>query len=332
MTRFKRYYKTKNRRSSPVVRMKFQSFVDIATQANNMQIISVNAGGDDVLKRLTPFFGAYKYYKLGGVSIKLIPASTLPVDPTGLSYAAGEQTVDPRDQLTPGMCRITNGEDILENISGLTGDKQRELYNNMLLDPRWYKWMLQSGVKRYGKPKYWQVGQLHQDKWPGSSLNLPHFDANDNFVGTDVVSRAVDKTGLHQVFSSGNSTSSPYGLFQTGNRGVLGWMPTDGFQPILKPNGTIDMRVMMASIPEIELFKILMPPMHKTNYYYRMFITETVYFREPIVMNINGFRPIDVFHGNALPAPVNPKQEYDPESLVPIDMRTGGNNGSDKNL
>ena len=42
----------------------------------------------------------------------------------------------------------------------------------MLLDPRWFKWMLQSGTSRRAYPRYWQIGQL-QDKWPGAVLNLP---------------------------------------------------------------------------------------------------------------------------------------------------------------
>lgn len=325
MVRYKRFRK---RRSSRVVKMKFQSFVDIATQADNMQIISVNAGGQDVIKRLSPFFSAYKYYKLGGVSIKMIPASTLPVDPTGLSYEAGEQTVDPRDQLTPGMCRITNGEDILENIAGLTGDQQRELYNNMLLDPRWYKWMLQSGVKRFGKPRYWQIGQLHQDKWPGAINNVP---VVQSIAGVNVPSgtarefKVVEKDGdsYTELADGVLSGSSAHGIFQTGKRGVLGWMPTDGLQPI---GGAAD-TAMLAAVPEIELFKILMPPMHKTNYYYRMFITETVYFKEPVVMNINGYRPIDVFHRVTYPVPVLPTYSSPPGDLGGI--ITGGNDGSD---
>lgn len=325
--RFRRGYK------SNFVKMKFQSFVDIATQADNMQIISVNAGGKDVVQRLSPFFSAYKYYKLGGVSIKLIPASTLPVDPTGLSYEAGEQTVDPRDQLTPGMCRITNGEDILENITGLTGDQQRQLYNNMLLDPRWYKWMLQSGVKRFAKPKYWQIGQLHQDKWPGAIINVPEFSSNGAFAGTGI------KTNVFSLGADGNvsadvgvnrpNVSSGHSLFQTGHKGVLGWLPTDCLADIYKTNasgGNVKVPL-LASPPEIELFKILMPPMHKTNYYYRMFITETVYFKDPIVMSLNGFRPIDVFHQVRLGNPVSPTYQY-PDISVP-DALDGGNDGSD---
>lgn len=325
----RRYRKRRGYRSR-VVRMKFQSFVDLATQADNMQIISVNAGGNDVLRRLAPFFGAYKYYKLGGVSIKLIPASTLPVDPTGLSYEAGEQTVDPRDQLTPGMCRITNGEDILENITGLSGDQQRELYNNMLLDPRWYKWMLQSGVKRFGKPRYWQVGQLHQDKWPGSITNLPHIEGvqgAQSLGGTSTEYQYMNP-GNDAEYRSIVSGSDPRGLFQTGHRGVLGWMPTDGLAKYGILGNAERETPLIASIPEIELFKVLMPPMHKTNYYYRMFITETVYFRDPIVMNINGYRPIDVFHGSGLNAPSSPTDATTLPTDASLDeYYTGGNDG-----
>lgn len=322
--RYKRY--NRKGHGSKVVKMKFQSFVDIATQADNMKIISVNAGGSDVIRRLAPFFGAYKYYKLGGVSIKLIPASTLPVDPTGLSYEAGENTVDPRDQLTPGMCRITNGEDILEDITGLTGDQQRQLYDNMLLDPRWYKWMLQSGVKRFGKPRYWQIGQLHQDKWPGAFVNMPLLNDANRVVDTAQEGRSRTLSGNAPLYATVNS--SQYGIFQTGHRGVLGWMPTDGFQTYVKADNSPGSEAFLTSPPEVELFKILMPPMHKTNYYYRMFITETVYFREPIVMNINGYRPIDVFHASGINPPSNPKVALNPESLVNVDLLTGGNDGS----
>lgn len=316
-------YKKRRGYRSKVIKMKFQSFVDISTQADNMQIISVNAGGPNVINRLGPMFQAYKYYKLGGVSIKLIPASTLPVDPTGLSYEAGENTVDPRDQLTPGMCRITNGEDILEDITGLTGDQQRLLYDNMLLDSRWYKWMLQSGVKRFGKPRYWQIGQLHQDKWPGSVVNIPKYHTSLGTVEGTVQKHTVAASAEVDAITSG---SSPYGLFQTGHKGVLGWMPTDGLQKLLNSAGTdFDEKAFIPSIPTVELFKVLTPPMHKTNYYYRMFITETVYFKDPVVMNVNGFRPIDVFHISNVPLPKPPTESY---SYQAGNNYTGGNDGS----
>lgn len=322
-------YRNKRRgHSSRVIKMKFQSFFDISTSDDSMQIISVNAGGQDVLKRLAPFFGAYKYYKLGGVSFKLIPASTLPVDPTGLSYEAGENTVDPRDQLTPGMCRITNGEDILEDITGMSAENQHALYNNMLLDPRWYKWMLQSGVKRFGKPKYWQIGQLHQDKWPGSITNIPNWNTVGGLTtltGTISEERYNNVSGVSSVNAVGGS--SPKGIFQTGHRGFLGWLPTDGLQEMWNGSAVVD-QPMLASVPEVELFKILMPCAYKTKYYYRCFVTETVYFKEPIVMNVNGYRPIDVFRYNGVPTPSLPGSNNAPPTDAYLDMMTGGNDGT----
>lgn len=332
MARYKRYKRYGRRRSTNVIKMKFQSFMDISTDDSSMQIITVSAGGKEILKRLSPQFGAYKYYKIGNIAVKLVPASTLPVDPTGLSYEAGENTVDPRDQLTPGMMRITNGEDIFENISGLSDDQQHAIYNNMLLDPRWFKWMLQSGVKRHATPRYWQVGQLHQDKWPGATLNVPDYDM-DSSTHQSIQGTAFLQFHTHEVPSEGGHGSSstfffgkgsaPEGFFQTGHRGVLGWLPTDGYeygQPFI------------ASPPEVEVMKIILPKAYKTKYFYRMFVTETVYFKEPIVNfgipygdNNYQYRPLDVFHDVSYSSPQKPGTPL--SGNYPTDTQTGGNYG-----
>lgn len=330
-----RYRRNRRRRSTNVIKMKFQSFMDISTSDLSMQIITISAGGPEILKRLAPQFGAYKYYKIGNIACKLVAASTLPIDPTGLSYEAGENTVDPRDQLTPGMMRITNGEDIFEDISGLSDDEQHSIYNNMLLDPRWFKWMLQSGVKRHAMPRYWQIGQLHQDKWPGAIVNLPAMHNSDSLWvmdGTqhrdDFVNTGSDPDVVSSPLVAG---SSPYGFFQTGHRGVLGWLPTDGLQLI----GDGLQKPMLASPPEVEVMKIILPKAYKTRYFYRMFITETVYFREPIVnfgipsVGLGGvtYRPLDVFHTPGTPSPVLPNTGTG--ANFPQDSNTGGNYGDD---
>lgn len=317
------------RRSTNIIKMKFQSFMDISTSANSMQIITISAGGPELLRRLSPQFGAYKYYKIGNVAVKLVPASTLPVDPTGLSLESGEPGVDPRDQLTPGMMRITNGEDVFENISGLSDDQQHGIYDNMLLDPRWFKWMLQSGVKRHATPRYWQIGQLHQDKWPGAITNIPMIGSDGNLSGT-AFDKEYDNNGVLS-HAAGNNLSSAYGFFQTGHRGVLGWLPTDGLQQVY--NGSANANVpMLASPPEVEVMKIILPKAYKTRYYYRMFITETVYFREPIVNfgvidgNGYGYTPLDIFHRPSLPTPSLPTQA---QTVTVPDSSTGGNYGDD---
>lgn len=307
--------------------------MDISTKPDEMQIITVSAGGKNVLERLPAQFGAYKYYKLGNVAVKLVPASTLPVDPTGLSITAGDQLVDPRDQLTPGMMRITNGEDVFTDISGMDPTNQHQLYNAMMLDPRWYKWMLQSGVKRHATPRYWQIGQFHQDKWPGATVNIPIVS---NLAQS---SQTVLGTGTRQQYnnempvSPGQATnprfayasgSSGLGLFQVGHRGVLGWLPTDGMQTFL--NGGPE--AMLASPPTVELMKICLPAAYKTRYWYRLYITETVYFKDPVVMAMGNpefaYRPLDVFRYNDVPTPALPLEGHIPE---PSDTQTGGNYG-----
>ena len=330
MVRYKRRSYGRRRRSTNVVKMKIQSFMDVSTSDSSMQIVTISAGGKDIFRRLSAQFLAYKYYKIGNISVKLVPASTLPVDPTGLSYEAGAQTVDPRDQLTPGLMRITNGEDVFENISGLSDGQQHGIYNNMLLDPRWFKWMLQSGVKRHATPRYWQIGQLHQDKWPGVVTNLPGLNSSDAMLGTYQEWRSVQpsvKTNAPII-----EGSSPYGFFQTGHRGVLGWLPTDGLQHMVNAagDGFID-KPLLASPPEVEVMKLILPKAYKTTYYYRMFITETVYFKEPIVtfgVPYGGsymYRPLDIFHTLPVANPMTPNtdgfQDY------PSNGQSGGNYG-----
>lgn len=334
MVRYKRY-RRRYKNTTNLIKMKFQSFMDIHTEKDKMQIISVSAGGKNILQRLPAQFGAYKYYKIGNISVKLVPASTLPVDPTGLSYEEGEQTVDPRDQLTPGMMRITNGEDVFEQITGMSADAQHALYNSMMLDPRWFKWMLQSGVKRHATPRYWQIGQLHQDKWPGSSINEPHYTQlggdSPAFVGTtnaqfiDTAGSVTPATGIgNAAIYYDRPNSDPRALFQVGHRGVLGWLPTDGMEPMLNTP-------LIACPPEIEVMKIILPPAYKTEYYYRMYISETVYFREPIMQAIGvsdfPYRPLDIFHYQQGPVPDTPNNNrvYD---YFP-DAKTGGNYGDD---
>lgn len=318
------------RRSTHTIMMKFQSFMDISTDVDSMKIITISAGGVDVLRRLAPQFGAYKYYRLGNVAVKLVPASTLPVDPTGLSIDPNTDeyaTVDPRDQLTPGLMRITNGEDVFEDITGLSSDVQHAIYNNMLLDPRWYKWMLQSGVKRHATPRFWQIGQLHQDKWPGTTINVPQFTSTSGYIeGTSHRTRyAVNGVADNQTYESG---SSPYGFFQVGHTGRLGWMPTDG----LAHTGLGDSPLLSSPV-EVEVMKIILPKAFKTRYWYRAFITETVYFREPIVnfgiVNESGggsYRPLDIFH---IPGVPERKMPYVVGNEWPDGEDTGGNYGDD---
>lgn len=266
------------------MKFRFQSFVDVSTSAQTMQVIQWSVGGADVLNRCRHLFGAYKYFKLGKISVKMVPASTLPVDPQGLSYASDDpQTVDPRDQMNPGLVRITNGEDVYTNVSSLSADAQVQIYNSMMLDPRWSKFMLQSGFRRSAYPLYWQVGQLSQDKYPGATTNYPWLNANGDAIAQNasqirrVTYRNLSPSGTAWQQSS-EGGSSARGLFQVGHRGRIGWLPTDYFQEVVREGGTKVPMSGVNNIPVVNVITCVLPKAYKTVYYYRVFITEEVLF------------------------------------------------------
>lgn len=262
------------------MKFRFQSFVDVSTSAQSMQVIQWSVGGSDVINRCRHLFGAYKYFKLGKISVKMVPASTLPVDPQGLSYAADDpQTVDPRDQMNPGLVRITNGEDVYTDVSKLSADAQMQIYNAMMLDPRWSKFMLQSGFRRSAYPLYWQVGQLSQDRYPGATVNVPYLNNQGDaasFYGAAVTRRDVYQESLSQ--STEVPGSSARGLFQVGHRGKLGWLPTDFYQQVKNKTGGTAGTYGINNVPQVNVITCVLPKAYKTIYYYRVFITEEVLF------------------------------------------------------
>lgn len=263
------------------MKFRFQSFVDVSTRADSMQVIQWSVGGSDVVNRCRHLFGAYKYFRLGKISVKMVPASTLPVDPQGLSYSEDDpQTVDPRDQMNPGLVRITNGEDVFTNVSSLSDSAQRQIYNSMMLDPRWSKFMLQSGFRRSAYPLYWQVGQLSQDKFPGATDNLPNFNqAGASLVSTGAtVSKYASWQSGTGLSHFGKVGSSSRGFFQVGHRGKLGWLPTDYYQQVVNPSGSSVETYGINNVPQVSVITCVLPKAYKTVYYYRVFVTEEVLF------------------------------------------------------
>ena len=243
---------------------KFSWFVDMNTSATALQVIKITAGGNPVKNRLAPFFGAYKYFKLGPVSVKFVPASTLPVDPTGLSLAAGESTVNPRDQFNPGLIRITNGEDMGDDypLMNYSDSTINNMYYSMMLDRRWFKFQLQAGCRRTAKPLFWSVAQLKQDMFPGSIRNVPNVQQSI-FPTTDVIETQRDTAnGTFDKVTSGQS--SPRGLFQTGVHERMSWLPTDYYQSVEQFGATTRYYKGVNNVPEVELMKIVFPKAYKT--------------------------------------------------------------------
>lgn len=285
---YRRRYKRRSYRGSAgtnFVRQKYTYFVDMQTDPGKMQIIKITAGGRMPQIRLRPFFGTFKYFKLGKVSVRFVPAATLPVDPTGLSYEEGEQTVDPRDQMNPGLVRITNGEDVSKMTDILTGVNAERAYYSTMLDPRWYKFPLQSGFKRTAKPLLWNVAQTKQaaiQSLLGSSATvqpgLPIQSwVDDAFTATADYGDNVDP--VTQTAGGDPSVSLPFAddpldlVLMQSNRIRMGWMPTDMFNSNVYG---------AAPVPEVDLVTCILPKAYKTRYFYRCYIEEEVLFKEPV--------------------------------------------------
>lgn len=254
--------------SSNFTKQSYEYFVDLKTSASTMQVIQVTAGGQMPQIRLAPFFGAFKQFKLGKVSIRLVPAATLPVDPTGLSYEAGENTIDPRDQFNPGLVRITNGEDVSSLASLLSGTSAEQSYYATLLDKRWYKFALQAGCKRTATPLVWRIGQSHQSI--RQSVVVPDSEEEGPISTTSVGSLTPLATG---AFSGAMGWENA--LMQI-DRARLSWMPTDMYN---------NERYGPNVVPEIDVMTLILPKAYKTVYYYRMYIREEVMFKDPVAIN-----------------------------------------------
>lgn len=271
----------------------FTNYIDIATSPESAQIIQVACGGMHAYRRVKHLYPVYKYFKLGRISLKLVPASTLPVDPLGLSYDVDDpQTVDPRDQLNPGLVRITNGEQIFTDLSSLTETQADGVYRATMLDRRWSKFMLQSGFRRTATPRFWGVGTATQTVFPGAVTNMPVA----NVYSPDVVE--LSNQVRHRVQGTYRDSSSLFpstidymdafagssqrGLFTTGQRVRMGWLPTDSITQILYQDGATEAKVdnvpQIMPIPEIDVITIFLPKAYKTSYFYRLFVTESIIF------------------------------------------------------
>lgn len=296
-------------------------FIDLATSADKIQTVHVSAGGKECANRLLPFFTAYKYYKLGPVSVKFVPASTLPVDPTGLSYGAGENTVDPRDQFNPGLIRITNGEDTVIPHS-------MDSYYSLMVDRRWYKFQLQSGARRTCMPRLWSVAQLHQTAFPDEFRNLPNTNGqNQVFNDSETLSGTLAEgiTANHKY----DVGSDPRGLFQTSNNARLGWLPTDA-STMWESSGSGHPRYeILNPVPEVPVLTIILPQAFKTLYYYRLYLTETVYFKDPVALNVSSvISPGQILPTNGSDRFIYPSIGYGSSLTAPPDYPLR-NDGSD---
>lgn len=236
----------------------YQEIMDLHTESDTVTAIGIHTPqGDTPRKMFGGFFDQFKKFKYIGASVTLVPAARLPVDPLGVSYEAGEPTIDPRDVLNPILFHGCHGNDMGSILNKLYGNPTYEdasdstdillgseatqiddyvgtmqrLYYMALTDNTWRKAHPQKGFRKSGlRPLVYSLASTRQIA-PGSIVTglADAYDVmgarladNDGSlgIGGDPDDGAPSGTG----YLTGVNYQSPQ--FITPRLTSLGWLDT----------------------------------------------------------------------------------------------------------
>lgn len=103
----------------------YQEIIDISTVPGKVGVFGIHT--PCTLKPVQMLEGFYRQFhkvKYLGCSVRVQPAATLPMDPLGVSYEAGEVATDPRDLLNPIMVKGCHGETLNNALDVVYRDNQ----------------------------------------------------------------------------------------------------------------------------------------------------------------------------------------------------------------
>lgn len=235
----------------------YQEIIDLHTESDRVSAIGIHTPtGSTPHKMFSGFYDQFKKYKYLGCSVTLVPAARLPVDPLGVSYEAGEPTIDPRDLLNPILWHGCHGQDIgaiLNQLysAGVVGSSNfadvmstdsidkfdfintsgdipfetltilEKLYYKALTDNTWKKAHPQKGFKKSGlRPLIYSMATTHQIMPMQGGFDADPEDIQDLGVPGSM-SASVDGSDI--VFTRGRSYNQQF--IANRLRG-LGWMDT----------------------------------------------------------------------------------------------------------
>lgn len=284
---------------------KIQKWSDIETSTQKVTMLNIGVAGNEIRNRCQPFIQAFKYYRVVGVKVSLIPASTLPADPSQISYETGENSVNPADMMNVGLVRYTNGE-AFPNYKKLTGevtagtafetDPGMQTYFNMMLDRRWSKFGMQRGMSRFFRPRVYEDGLPIQSLIPDEAISFLKKEGTSPGpyqynVGNSRVAQGYLSSGEDYLVSSDDQYPSLQNVsvfgssdsfrFQTGKLKSLGWRTTD----IAHIGGEFDVggssQIVSGfnTFPFINMGRIILPRAMKTKFAFRVVQTIIVQFR-----------------------------------------------------
>lgn len=237
----------------------YEEVIDLHTESDRVTVIGIHTPTGDTPRRMAPgLFSQFKKYRYLGCSVMMVPAATLPVDPLGVSYEAGEvPQIDPRDMLNPILFHGCHGNDlgnILNRIysanavegsdlSQILGSDSatfwsmfnseeeggiipspglsllESLYYRALTDRTWQKANIQRGFKKRGlHPRVYTLATNMQ--LMGEALYTGRYNAPAPFYGED-----ASDPYLGDGFNVTDPASNPVRFF-TPRTQRLGWLDT----------------------------------------------------------------------------------------------------------
>lgn len=237
----------------------YEEVIDLHTESDRVTVIGIHTPTGDTPRRMAPgLFSQFKKYKYLGCSVMMVPAATLPVDPLGVSYEAGEvPQIDPRDMLNPILFHGCHGNDLgnilnriysanavegsdLSQILGTDSSTLWSMFNSeegtgtipspglslleslyyrALTDRTWQKANIQRGFKKRGlHPRVYTLATNMQ--LMGEALYTGRYNAPAPFYGED-----ASDPYLGDGFDVTDPASNPVRFF-TPRTQRLGWLDT----------------------------------------------------------------------------------------------------------
>lgn len=103
----------------------YQEIIDLSTVPGKVGVFGIHTPCTlKPVQMLEGFYRQFRQVKYLGCDVKVQPAATLPMDPLGVSYEAGEVATDPRDLLNPIMVKGCHGETINNALDIIYRDNQ----------------------------------------------------------------------------------------------------------------------------------------------------------------------------------------------------------------
>lgn len=313
----------------------YQEIFDLNTRDQKVTFLGIHTPtGSKPRQMLEGFFMQFRKFKYKGCNVKLVPCATLPVDPLGVSYEAGSQTVDAREMVNPILFKGCHGESLggvlnqLYKNAGFTntgnsidesGNNQidvdpynyaEQLYYAGLSDKSFKKFGIQSGLSVKGLHPLVHTLAMNHPMLPDSAQPDRGKLFGDNASGNGgVVWGGYDKVWNGDIVSPTNPTvglSPATDMMFTSGVKSLGWLPTRSLAqyPSTTTSEAGTPKEVFSYLPKLMMGLICLPPCYSVKMYFRCIISHYFEFKDFTSALQNNLLPTYNYE-NAMDGPIS---------------------------